>query len=1080
MILVAAAAIRLQGIAWERLHPDERVIASWIDRTDKHWSAPEVVYPNGFFMLIRPFRRAVLGAVALADHWAYWTRQAVRLEPARVDSLLLARFFNVLLALLTCVLVYLTGRRITGSRGAGLFAALLLAFHQYHVEHSHYAETDIAMVFALSAALWLWTVFADRGTFPVFAAASAAAGFAAGTKFPLLFLVLLPLPGAVVLARRAPADRLRRGLIAAGAGILFFALGFTIANPGVIEPGEFLAGLRHESARVYSETLGLLGPAADDPSARFLMKGRGLLLAAGSLGAPWAALAAVGFVLGFTRPFRKHWIVLALVPILYLAYYLGAAPWVRSQEFLNFLPSLAVLASIPILVILRRSAGVSYRTPVRLAVLAVALAAVIVDARRGLAVADGFGWSDTRVLARGWVKKHAPLDETVAFETYTDPIHQGTFRDVVGILKAERPGADTGLSYALERGCSYIFRNAVMTGRGTLDPRTGRRFAEYEAAWKEFRNRAVLLRIWAPLLRPLATFCNPELQLYSLQPHREELRIDVPFVPPLDLHPFNRTTYFPVGSRLGSTPGIEITRCPVTCAVAGPGVLDRPVFAVIQTGERSAEVILRGFGRKRELALAPYDLRIVPLRRRTIAPPWRRFERVTVRARPIENIVRIPCFFRIVFRPVEAARLCADSGYPRRALEFLEQYGSGRPEEDLLQYRLLTRLGEWSKAGRLRSRIVDAVRSIETALELDPASVRLSGVNALEFDRFARLRLGNVSVRIDPLPVSSGGTGGSARVDLPLRLDHGGFRLSGTIRVRAAGTAPEPGEGSLTIRDDRGNAVAVVPVPGTKGAVRSVPMEIVLSTDIDRRPRLDFSADRPVQVDLRDLELGWNSREILETCRRSARIALARHCVHDGDFEGALQWLEDLGEPGTGAGEIAEIRLRSLLALGADSRKIRRASESLRRAAPSHPLLAVEGRGAEEAFPNLGHPVVFEPLVRLDAVRWEGSPARLLLGFTILRDETPPLRIVLEERRRWRRRTIAAAPLHPGGFRSRGERFVVRFDPSEGGVNPLDPARLSIRVESAVPWLPGSLRIAETGRDRLPLGEFTTPASNRR
>ena len=77
--------------------------------------------------------------------------------------ILFLRMINLWLAVITVGLFYLLARRVTGSRGAALAAAAFLALARLHVEHSHYGETDIALLFTLTVALYAWVRVHDGG-----------------------------------------------------------------------------------------------------------------------------------------------------------------------------------------------------------------------------------------------------------------------------------------------------------------------------------------------------------------------------------------------------------------------------------------------------------------------------------------------------------------------------------------------------------------------------------------------------------------------------------------------------------------------------------------------------------------------------------------------------------------------------------------------------------------------------------------------------------------------------------------------------------------------------------------------------
>ena len=119
----------------------------------------ERVYAGGFFTLARPFHLASRALHTLGNRWSLYVGKTTHPGAPDIDTILFARHFNAWLGILTCAVLFVFTKRLTRSTGAGLCAAALLAVSQYHVEHCHYAESDIAMLFALTLALWLWAEF---------------------------------------------------------------------------------------------------------------------------------------------------------------------------------------------------------------------------------------------------------------------------------------------------------------------------------------------------------------------------------------------------------------------------------------------------------------------------------------------------------------------------------------------------------------------------------------------------------------------------------------------------------------------------------------------------------------------------------------------------------------------------------------------------------------------------------------------------------------------------------------------------------------------------------------------------------
>ncbi|MDO9542839.1 MAG: phospholipid carrier-dependent glycosyltransferase, partial [Kiritimatiellia bacterium] len=607
--IVCAGALfaRMEGIKWPKLHPDEPVIGTWIEQSVHNIYIKDRVYPNGFVALARPFIFASRALLRICERFAYHYGEIDRVRSSRPDGIYFGRWFNVWAGTVLCVVIFLLVSRIARSQWAGLFAASLVGFAQYAVEHSHYAETDMAAILTLAFALWLWVVASDTVSMRWFIAASLASGFAAGTKFTLLVLAPIVLVEAVLFAKqRLTADWLRRAFGFMCLGFLLFVAGFVIANPAVLLDFKwFWAGLVAEKQRVYAETALNLGPLSVTPTVRYLHHFWCLYDYLKTLGYPWLVLLAAGLpcvVLrlggawaGFSR---RYWAVLFLFPLLYAAYWLFMAPWVRSQEFLLFLPSFAAIAVLPIM-ILWRANRFWYRA---MAFIFVVLA-ITANGYNGLRVSALFGWKDTRLMAREWLQIRLPLESALAAESYAEAACIDTWKSPLPINKIER----YGLAPLVDQGAAYLVRTSGINGRGLRNPLTGELYSAPAEFFRQFLAKSELLCAWAPLPpRGFATFVSPALELYGLKRFTPTTALQITLPQPAlivnsDQNQVGRQTFFPVGHSLGCAMALLIDRLPQTIAVGGPESLDTPVFLVLNTAERAAVINVHGFGMAKKI-----------------------------------------------------------------------------------------------------------------------------------------------------------------------------------------------------------------------------------------------------------------------------------------------------------------------------------------------------------------------------------------------------------------------------------------------------------------------------------------------
>ncbi len=451
-IVIGAAFLRYGGFDRPaEMHPDQPRILSWMERTEQDGCLKNTVYPGGFFILFNQFRRAVAPFLRLQQQWQYQLNEIDRIAPPRNLRLSLGRHFNVWLAAATCGLIYLLAAGLSGSPWAGLYAAGLFCLAPEHIIHAHYVQTDIAMVFTLTLALWLWSRFAGRRAVWLFAAAALASGFAAGTKYTLLCLA----PLGWIFSFYAPSPRTpgtpatgarprpwRRIIVRMILATILFAAGFSLATPEVLDWHAFHEGLRYQNMRVYGEGATILNQARGEPLIALRSHWRQWCVAAATLG--WGGLlsAAAGLWLAGTSAYRRYWPVLIGFPLCYLYYYLFQAPWVRGQEFMNFFPAWTVLAGLLPLYLWRHGQKPFRRWLGRAAAMVLILATFLPLFQNGLIAAAPFNWKDTRFLANRWLQRHLPADCALGLERYTDPAHAGVGRTSGFIHKIEIAGRD--------------------------------------------------------------------------------------------------------------------------------------------------------------------------------------------------------------------------------------------------------------------------------------------------------------------------------------------------------------------------------------------------------------------------------------------------------------------------------------------------------------------------------------------------------------------------------------------------------------------------------------------------------------
>lgn len=1056
LVCLAGLALRSEGIRWPFYHPDEHPIARWIEWTREHAYVGERFYANGFFTLARPVRAATEAVQAACERVG--RHLGARNEKPEIEGWILwARGFNVALGVATVLLIFGLVRRVTGSPSAGLFAAAMLAVSPYPVEHSHYGETDIAMLATLIVALWGMAAALERGGGWRLAGASFACGFAAGTKLPLL--ALLPALAAVaVLAPRDGGGRpwLRIPLRLAGVALAGLA-GFYVAHPGVAHWTWFSEAMRIAGQKVYQETTLNLGPLAGDAHVRHLAHLRQLGGFADAGGWGVLLLAAAGVPLALGVRYRRFWPVILLFPAVFFYYWVFRAPWVRSQESMVFLPGLFVLAALPLMALWRRP-----RAGARVAALALGVWAVAGTGWRGAQVASLFGWDDTRVLAREWLERHLPYESAIAAERYSGQACPETRAAPLDITKIERTGLD-GLQAAR---CQFVLRTASYCGRGLEHPLTGRRYPAAERVFQEFLGGFERLGAWAPMPpRDQATFVSPDIELYGVRPLGRGIGLDVLLPQPTWASERVRETVFPELADLGASTALRIDRRVRQIALAGPADPRRPVYLVAWTRERGAAVRAEGFGRSIRMVLAPYDVAVARLDRPAWRPRMRHYEAVSVRTEPERNVMLVPCYARLAMSPAEVVQALAAVGQDDRAWEFFGDDELRRSVPPASLYEVAVRARRWETAAALRDSARRVFESLAEHGSSPPEELRVRGRSGAHIAAFSRVHVApprqvvaQVLVRkkdeddrpIEP-PVYE------TELEVPMALAMGRFSVDVELRMGDAAPATNTPIVMELVEElrDMGRRIELPALSDER--YERVSFSVTARQSLGFRLRIQAAA--PLTLYSRDLSVRWTFRDALESVRDRLGMALAADALHAGDRQRATELLAKATEEPWNGLELRELALAGDPASAPQAERLLalapghfQALRSLAAARPDPELAErVDGLGQ-----TLSRPVEFGRFLRLISAERVGGD-RLRCVFEALRNDTPEFAAVLWDpalgTRKWKK--LAVVPIAPRVL-ARGERVAVMIQlPSRGG---LDLARLALGVRADVRWQPGVLR----------------------
>lgn len=522
-VFFLSLALNMRGIAWARLAPDEHRIAGWMASLDcgEKVFIKNRVYPEGLFTLAKAVRYFDREGEKLSSRYLKWQGQRAETISSPLQertprfSIVRIRRINAWLGAFASAFVFLTLLEIFGGPVPAALGALLFACHPLVVEHAHYAETDMMMVFMGALALWALTGASRRASPPLFLCAAFLVGGAIASKFTLATMLPVLPAVAFVVARRSG-----RGVAAAAAlflaALILAALGFFAFTPKLWhDPALYFAQWPRNKAITYAEIQRILGEAASRPGAALAYKLRNVAGAATKCGFAVLLATVVSLPLWCARRFRPVVCALPLFGLLHLVAAPLSFPWFRSQEFLPAIPFLAASVVLPLHAALRLQRAVPRlaASSAALALIAVALGQTI---PAGLRMSDAFASIETRLAAAEWLDCSAPGGRTFLTEFYSTvgvPSHYDRegFNRVESAQKIERvPPAQWD-----EIDCDFFLRAENFLGRGNYDPFTGRLFPDRQANLGHALADARPIGRWSIRDGIDPTFAQSDIVLYA-------------------------------------------------------------------------------------------------------------------------------------------------------------------------------------------------------------------------------------------------------------------------------------------------------------------------------------------------------------------------------------------------------------------------------------------------------------------------------------------------------------------------------------------------------------------------------------
>ena len=184
ILCIVGAILRLAGTDYglpQILHPDEPHI---VDPTLHFYEGdlnPHTFVYTSFLMYVQyAAQRLYLLIAGIFVH----------IEPSRTMAYFIGRIVTALFGTATIVVVYKLGKKLF-DKNIGLLAALLITIVNSHVNHSHYATTDVPLTFFILLGVYIGWLLLETGKLKYYIWSGVITGLAISTKIPGVFLLLV-------------------------------------------------------------------------------------------------------------------------------------------------------------------------------------------------------------------------------------------------------------------------------------------------------------------------------------------------------------------------------------------------------------------------------------------------------------------------------------------------------------------------------------------------------------------------------------------------------------------------------------------------------------------------------------------------------------------------------------------------------------------------------------------------------------------------------------------------------------------------------------------------------------------------
>lgn len=243
-IIILGFVLRLYGVAFglpELWHPDEDAVvmpALEILRTGE-WQPIRMEYGSFHIYILTAISAVVTvllmrdGHISSASEIPIYARGTFPSIYHQEEFFVAARFVSVVTGTLTILIIFLLARRLTDSPRQALLAGLFTAILPRFVVHSHFATTDMSLMFWITVALYLLLRVYDNwesDSWWSYAGAGIVCGIATSTKYNGV-LLMLPLLSVALLRVKSLERVVSWRTISGAVGMI---VGFLASTPYVV------------------------------------------------------------------------------------------------------------------------------------------------------------------------------------------------------------------------------------------------------------------------------------------------------------------------------------------------------------------------------------------------------------------------------------------------------------------------------------------------------------------------------------------------------------------------------------------------------------------------------------------------------------------------------------------------------------------------------------------------------------------------------------------------------------------------------------------------------------------------------